>query len=96
MQNRRVSIEGAEIPSQLAAADVAARIGTQNDLAFAIRNWNDIGRVMAPKAEEASASRKPFLVLSCCLGRPMRARNSLLYLYCTFECHLPNTPNSFE
>jgi hypothetical protein len=29
-----------------------------------------------------------------CPDRPMRARNSLLYFYCTFESHLPNTPKS--
>jgi hypothetical protein len=58
MQNRRVSNRGAQ-KSQVSWLPQTWQLGSapKNDLAFAIRNWNDIGRVMAPKSRRGL--RKP-------------------------------------
>jgi hypothetical protein len=48
-----------------------------------------------PKAEEAPASREPLLSSNLIFRHPPEGWISLLYLYCTFNSHLPNTPKYF-
>ena len=49
----------------------------------------------APRAERPLLPGTSSCAQTLFAGRPMRIRNSLLYLYCTFESHLPSTPKPF-
>jgi hypothetical protein len=48
-----------------------------------------------PSAKQAHMYLEYFEFPVCCATQPIKAGVSLLYLFGTFKCHLPNTLNSF-